>query len=188
MNMSEKILIATFLVCFIHWLSYWSMCMIEKSKRINEKENSMSKDYFIGIEAEGPFKGRKTLFIASDKASPESIYNYLMEHEQIQNVYFGAGDTYTLPKKYEELVCILSEKDKWDIIIEVDKTEKIISLLSDMERVHYIYTIKDDCPGDAWLLKFEGKLFVTVSQKLSDRTVNKRNDFLYDLDKEVYLE
>jgi hypothetical protein len=156
--------------------------------------NEDSRDYFTGIEAEGPFKGILTLFIASDTVDPERILEYLKSHKEIENVYFGANDTCYLPDKYISLV-----KSIWDIgrriIIEIDhmgSSEYILSKIPNYENIYIVYTIEDEfllnqCLQRNCMIKFSGEKIKVLYSSNMDLSVTERNDVRFSLDKKVSL-
>jgi hypothetical protein len=146
--------------------------------------------YFIGAEAEGPNKGRPTLYIASDEAEPEAIMDYLIDNPTIRGVYFGANRTFALPKKYVPLVHKLVNYFKpLHVILEIDYMDALDVFEGDIpEDLVIVYTIHADLDenvaGRAFMIKFEGSDYHLVfSRAMVHRT--PANDILYKLDKEI---
>jgi len=52
---------------------------------------------FVGIEAEGPYRGSKTLFVATNHTSFKRIWEAAQSH-CAKNIYFGAGGTFSFPE------------------------------------------------------------------------------------------
>jgi hypothetical protein len=146
--------------------------------------------YFIGAEAEGPFMGQPTLYIASDEAAPEEIIEYLLNEPTIQAVYFGANRTFALPKKYVPLVHKLVKHFKpLHIILEIDYMDALDVFEGDIpEGLIIVYTVHADLDkkvaSGSFMIKFEGLEHHLV---FSRATINytKANDILYTLDKEI---
>lgn len=159
-----------------------------------DKNDDINRDYFIGVEAEGLFKGKLTLFIASDTAAPERILEYLKDHREIENVYFGADGTCCLPTKYISLV-----KDIWDtgrkIIIEIDNMESseyALSKIPDLENIYIVYTVTDELLLSPYLkkncmIKFDGRKIEVLYSPNMHYLITERNDVRFSLDKKVSL-
>ena len=73
---------------------------------------------FIGIEAEGRNRGRKTLFVAEEGASPAKILSILKKNPDIKHVYFGAGGLRYIPRHQIKMLPRLKE-DKVQVTIEI---------------------------------------------------------------------
>lgn len=153
------------------------------------------RDYFIGVEAEGPFKGDLTLFIASDEAPPEKIIEFLKEHEEIKNVYFGADGVCYMPKRYISLVNELILLDK-KVIIEIDNMQSSIEELSELpvNNVFIVYKVEDDFilkdyQRENFMVKFDSGKWISVLYSLNNFgvAVTKRNDVRFTMDKKITL-
>jgi hypothetical protein len=55
--------------------------------------NKIECALFIGIEAEGRFKGKKTLFVVGN-VPYNQIEETMIKHPSIEHIYFGAGGTF----------------------------------------------------------------------------------------------
>jgi len=150
-------------------------------------------DYFIGVEAEGAFKGSLSLFIASDKASPEKILAYLTENPAIKNVYFGAGGTCVIPEKYVNLIRVLCLKKEYIVCAEIDKADALRifeqeEATSVPTELHVIFNTKQKKPCRCFSIKFESDDEIAVSEKIERFYKTKKKDILFELDKEVIIE
>ena len=50
---------------------------------------------FVGMEAEGPHKGKPTLFVPGSVGVDQlkKVYDHLMQnHKEVSNIYYGAGE------------------------------------------------------------------------------------------------
>lgn len=52
----------------------------------------ITKKAFVGIEAEGPHRGQKTLFIPGSLLPTEFVVASMMHGKEVERVYFGAGE------------------------------------------------------------------------------------------------
>jgi len=144
------------------------------------------KKYYVGVEAEGPFKGAITLFIASDEASLEDVRKMITP--DIQNIYFGAQYTYGVPDKY---IPIIKEERVWrNIIIEINKIEQVKDIIDliQSKNVHVVLSINGevDLLGlNNLLLKVENEKELIV-YKLTKAGFTSLNDIRYSLDKEIF--
>lgn len=100
------------------------------------------KNFWIGLEVEGRFKGIPTLFIRGDQSIQQIILN-LDDYNFIRHLYFGAGHQSKI-SNFETIRYFL--KDNYVITIEVllDELNKIPNWILKNKLVHIIVTIKNN--------------------------------------------
>jgi hypothetical protein len=132
---------------------------------------------FVGIEAEGPWRGRQTLFVPGS-ASPERVSACLRKYE-VACVYYGAGNDRNLRHDTLDTICREAGKRGMDAVVEVDETtfNDGWTLLDDMSWAivigvgvsgyDYLKTCKDDriiwedLTGRCWLTSTRDPYFQT---------------------------
>jgi hypothetical protein len=145
-------------------------------------------DYFVGIEAEGPYKGTLTLYIASDKASPESVLEFLDKERTIHGVYFGANGTCTIPERYTGLIYELCDKG-YNVLAEIDNLDQLFFFYKAKgipAKLKVILTFHQRLDYIPSMIKFEGEenIVVLSSMKID---VTGVDDILFSMDKEVQI-
>jgi len=98
-------------------------------------------ELFIGLEAEGPDVGKKTLFIGTDFFDVTTIIQLLSLYG-IKRIYLGAGNYRRLP----DMKCLRSliEKCESDIefVAEISDRREVAKIPLDFkERIHITYTV-----------------------------------------------
>ncbi len=146
--------------------------------------------YYVGVEAEGKFKGALTLFIASDEAPLHKVRSFLNMHREIKNVYFGAQKTYGVPEKYIKLL----DDDHWTFIVEVNDISQVLPIKEYAARknVHIVCVLNDDrlalytCAASL-MFKLENKTALLVYDTI-EPDYTSLSDIRYTMDKEVFFE
>jgi hypothetical protein len=96
---------------------------------------------FEGKEAEGPYKGLKTLFVASSKIKSDDLLK-IIKTEKYRVIYFGAGDTCTISKEHEKILPKLSHLKK---IIEIDNINILKTLKKNtINNAEIVFTFKKE--------------------------------------------
>ena len=85
---------------------------------------AVQKNCFVGIEAEGPFSGSRTLFIPGSCSIPQMAAALAVTSNKIKSVYYGAGND---RKIYREGFEYLKHFDS--LIVEFDLKDGIPSYL-----------------------------------------------------------
>lgn len=151
------------------------------------------RKYFIGVEAEGPFKGTLTLFIASEEAPLENVESFLRKHPDIKNIYYGACRTYGIPTKYLPLL----KDTHWTHIIETNCLSKLKNLTGEQRfsNVFIVFSITDDEDIDLtmfenFMLKINGYDGIMVHPVEIDKNASEytpNSDIRFLLDTEIEL-
>ncbi len=146
----------------------------------------LTKGCFVGIEAEGPEQGVKTLFIADPKANPEKIKEFILSEKSVTHVYFGAGQTYGVSDYHIPLLSFLISIGR-TVIVEVDTPSKLINI-HDFQEVTIVLAVKSE---EVYLLQFNN-VRIKIEDKdnvivFSNSNINHNYilDPLYDQDKGV---
>ena len=152
---------------------------------------------FIGIEAEGPNQGMRTLFVRGDVTALPDISSLLVD-ELIDQVYLGAGNIRGVSVGVLDMLQQISKEFPYElrITMECDNPEQIkiiIPYLGYLEMHHYVKVVfvidTSNCLTDMPMvtdIKFvNDKALIWFPVRNSYTT--KLNDARYDKDKEVTL-
>mgnify|MGYP001292066487 CR=1 FL=1 len=106
------------------------------------KDGFLTNCLYFGLEAEGPNRGRRTLFVADVNATMRKILEGAERYE-VEAVYFGAGGTFDVPWSFtsKDLTALL---EKYKVVIEVNCMEVLWILLMNFEdigKAELIYNI-----------------------------------------------
>lgn len=136
-----------------------------------------SKKPFIGIEAEGPHRGQKTLFIPGSVTPIDFMAASMLHGKEVNRVYFGAGGDREL--NGFTLAAIVQAFPPQSVTIEVEEVgdlwpcfhghHTIVSLtpIDLMERANYYKVVENELikwlggPEDEYVTKMDDPLFAT---------------------------
>jgi hypothetical protein len=164
---------------------------------------------FVGTEAEGPDRGKKTLFIASRDINPLELQRYIFKecHDHLNSpiwyplprIYFGAGGNYGLSKAYFPLVRSLLDAG-FPVIVEVGTAQQIRIIPEDIKKLARFEIVlvftkvgpkihKDFCTVLPYVrhFKFVDAERVFWSPKMYQSYITFLNDLTYKDDREVEI-
>ena len=102
--------------------------------------------FYIGIEAEGPERGRVTLFVSGDETDIRHVQSVLVQNPEIDAVYFGAKDRCGI--KEAMLAGLRQLPSRLRITIECDDLAQVAminpiwgSLSAHFAGVHLVYVM-----------------------------------------------
>ncbi len=146
---------------------------------------------FIGVELEGPERGRYTLFIPKNCLQSDTELLEKAVHNKINRVYFGAGNSKGLNKD-QLCVLLLFLSLHFKIVIEVDMQDidNILSFLPKIKEIEIVICV--DSLKSIEILSFLKSVVFQVSYKVIEKNdilwlsacTNKTDEILYSLDTE----
>lgn len=150
---------------------------------------------FIGIEAEGPDRGKRTFFVPKGGTATIGVDKAvsIVKENGISRVYFGAGEQFGMDKVDFELVVVLSKEVDFPFhfLCEVDSIELLEGIAETVEHellalIPFVLVVKSKSATARVIrhLKFvnENELFW---HKFERPVINQINDVLYKTDMEV---
>ena len=146
----------------------------------------LTKCSYIGIEAEGPNRGMKTLFLADSTTYEEDILSILKSHPDIKHIYFGAGGMRYIPRR--QIYCLEKLKGM-QITIEVDAPNRLkyVPKLDNVTVVLSFFTEELECLRDRKVrikIEDERQLFIFDNATIYENSIH---DPLYDKDEKVII-
>lgn len=128
---------------------------------------------FVGIEAEGPWRGRTTLFVPGS-VTPER-FRACLKQAEVKCIYYGAGNDHGLRQDTLEAI----RESDLPIIIEVDR------LRPELKDVTWAKVVGLDCYGHDFVKWFEEDRIVWVDE-YGCRWITSKQDPWFQAD--LYVE
>ena len=159
---------------------------------------SAQPKFFIGLEAEGPHRGMRTLFIRGDVTSVPELSS-LLSTTFIEQIYLGAGNIRganpAVMRAVRKLVVPILRRIR--VTIECDKMEQVFNIVPELMKlrkthhaVSVVFTVdtEDSLADMDWItdVKFVNQEEL-VWHHVEKAYRTKLNDELYSTDKEVLL-
>jgi hypothetical protein len=154
-----------------------------------QKSNSNPR-FFIGTEVEGRNRGIKVLFISDDLDISELFDLIIKYGDQVDIIYFGAGDYRKVPRKLPmDCYLIVVEHYKKFLVFEIDDLDEI-SYIPTLPNVEVVFVRDHSKASDlkritAFKLVDKDKVVMVYPQDGSFD--NDLKDPLYRQDKEVTI-
>jgi len=156
---------------------------IERSEPTSPSVHAVQSKCFVGIEAEGPYRGTATLFIPG-KASIESIRKAMSVINTPIALYYGAGNDRNINP---DTLAFLSHSASFLFTIETDLSHLPIARIDSRRLVVLFLEDKEAEPPNGFDFSkriVDGNL-IWVHRVGSHRFSTPTDDFLFSLDKYI---
>lgn len=154
-----------------------------------ERRYVLSRKLFIGTEAEGPGRGKQTLFVGSHDVTNERILSAIHKYS-IPRIYFGADNVYGISNHSVTLLPLLLEMEI-QILLEIIDTRHLEKIPRGvLQRIEPILVIHNNWHAvpENFRIKHLKMVYRDRLQWLvcrGGRYITTLNDSLYLEDKEV---